>query len=201
MTEPTFHESLLYSGTTFHLRCSHPEATLQGLYDAYEPYMDMIIVCQETGKTGLLHFHCLLHKQELHRETIKDILKETYPTVRGNKDYSISLSRNKQQLTKYLLKDGNYKYKGFPSRFIQKMEVLSYSTNEMKRRFQILKDKVTLKEISLSDYMLECINIKVEYEQPLYRNHMSAHFLQIAIKLGDLTPEQLVQQLDPRREF
>jgi len=120
------------------------------------------------------------------KANIKKVVLDLYPAATGNAGHSIKIARSKQCLAQYVLKDGLFKQKGFTQEFIDKAKLLSFNHKDAKKQFVLLLNKVIVGEISYVEYTREFCHLKAVSGQNVYRHHIHAHFLSIAMRLGEL---------------
>lgn len=177
-------EQILKLGKIHHVRITCDTLSMDKTFAAFK-HCNGVIVSQEGGQDKRLHQHLLI-LNEMTRQHIKDILKEVYPELKGNKSYSITEARDKKQLLKYVLKDGNYMHKGFTTEFIERMKKLSHNNESTKKKFQVYLDQVLTGQIDLSEYSENIIRTKAEMLQPFYVNHHIAHVKSVGMHIGEI---------------
>lgn len=167
---------------------------IEKTFKHFEKYNKYIISQEGDDLNTRIHQHILLETEEL-RDDIAKHIRHLYPDAIGNKGIYIRPSRDKMQLAKYTLKEGNYLYKGFSEKFINEKFKCSKAKTDLKKDITALEDKLILREIHIEKFIKEFIELKVKYDQPLYVNHIRAYCLKMAVKSGAYTSDQLAQNV------
>lgn len=137
------------------------------------------------------HLHVLVQtlkgvwfdKSEGSKTLIARVLKEKYG-LKGNKDYSVALAREPNQLKKYVLKDGNYKFKGFKEDVINLFRLCSNKKGKDKlaKELQQLEEDYFQGEMSTEELYEKFIALKLSYGQNIYWNHTDAYIQKLQMK-------------------
>lgn len=139
-------------------------------------YDKWIISEEGDGDHTRLHHHIIIStKQDIKRDTIRQHIKEVYPTLKGNKSIYIQPCKDKKQLTKYTLKEGQYKYNGFSKDFIKNMERCASPKTDLKKNIQDIEDQYILGQLDDKEFLSKYIQLKALHDQPLYLNHIQAY--------------------------
>lgn len=95
------------------------------------------------------------------RQRVKDFFQ-----VKGS-DYSVSKKKTTvKKLTTYLLKEGNYFYKGFQDSFIEDLKKLAFkNSKDFRAKYYELDDEYLLTDMSDSEYISRFIDLKLEQRQ------------------------------------
>lgn len=181
----------------------HLRITKQIPYNSVKKFLDensmrYILTIEKEPK---VHYHILLEYQEedKNHNKLRYQLKKVL-SVAGNKDYSLSTVRNKNQLMKYILKEGNeYSVKDIPDEIIKLMK--KCSNKKGKRNFAI--ELAELEERFLSDstfmslttFAEKLVLLKVSYGQSLYSNHIKAYLSKMRIKKNPREVKNYVDNL------
>lgn len=196
-------ELFFSSARCYHLRVTHPDGCKRDELYALYAWVSYVIVCTEISKKGVVHNHLLLGEDESVdntqlKEQIVKVLKEKYPENKGNKFYECTVAKDKDSLRKYVVKDGDYIYKGFTKSFMDDTFKVSYSKDKFKAQYKKLREDVLVKRISLSKYCEALIQLKADSEQGIYLNHIEAHVRAIGIKVGEIEPRTMSDRVMER---
>lgn len=162
---------------TFHIRLTL-KSELENIIDFIETSITKkYIICDE-----LTHYHCLAETQMSKKEIVR-VIKEKL-NLKGNADFSVIKAKSKQQLKKYILKDGNYKYKGFTDEEIKLLRKQSFKKGIDK--LQIVLEGYEIEyyngDISFTQFGERYIQLKIEYNQNIHGNHVKAYLTKIKMK-------------------
>lgn len=188
-----------HGGTVYAVRLSHIDGlNLDQVFNHFSPMVQRLIVSMEgeEGSTTAPHIHMLIKQNGMEKDQIKEELKKLYPTLSGNRQFMIKKADSPSQLLKYTVKEGEFKYKGFTSQFIATATFLSRPKTNMKDEFRKLQDKVRLKQITFSNYILEYIKLKVKHGQTMYTHHIAAHMRQVALEVGEYKYENYAEKIE-----
>lgn len=159
---------------------SFKELDIQVTLKMLEPYR--YIVSEEgDGVTTKYHQHIIL-VSELETEEIRQLIKKFYPGCKGNSCLYIKASKDKTQLAKYTLKEGNYKYKGFSEKYIQDTFKTSSPKTDLKKDVRDLEDKYILDIIDIVKFTEQYLLLKAKHDQPIYMNHVEAYLRKMKLK-------------------
>lgn len=177
------------SHTCFHIRLTDSELNLQQSYDHFKKYKFLIVSQEGDGKEKQFHQHILLadvftENVEATKTILREVLRQAYPHLKGNKNLSIKLARDKKALASYVMKEGSYLTHGFSDRFIKAAIVLAYRTDTLKKKYKELTDSLSLGQIGLYQYSNQLLELKAQHDQPIYVNHHNAHIVMKAVKHG-----------------
>ncbi len=181
------------------IRITLDDVDLDKTYKLFDHY-SKFIVSEEGGTDATkLHHHILLESDDT-ADQIKERIRVVYPLAKGNKAIYTKPSRDKRQLAKYTVKEGNYKYKGFTEQFITETFKCSKAKTDLRKQVTDNEDELILHKIEFNKFVENYINIKVKHDQPLYSNHIKAYCLKVGIRSGHYLArhyqESLVQQMD-----
>lgn len=142
------------------------------------------IISEEGSEDGAVkyHQHIVLVTYDRTLEDIRKIIKDTYPDCNGNKCLYLKPVKDKKQVSKYTLKDGEYYYQGFSDDYINKMFKLSSPKTKLKDRIVKNQDDYIMGEIDFEEFIQEYIMIKADHDQPLYMNHIEAYARKLKVK-------------------
>lgn len=110
------------------------------------------------------HYHCYIVTDK-DRVMIRSMVNEELE-LKGNGQFSIAEVRKVQQMKKYILKDGYYRYKGFSDNEIHKLKRCSTKKGMSKlgEAIQVLEDKyLTDARYNHFEFMTDVIKLKVSY--------------------------------------
>jgi len=111
-----------------------------------------VLTSEEYSSNGVKHFHAFLEIPiELARSRfrkLKDQLKEQWPVLTSNADYSVSSARYTEQLASYVVKDGRYLSKGFKTSELKKIEASSYKKFN---QAEYAKDVMNIRQLYVHD--------------------------------------------------
>lgn len=148
------------------------------------------IICDEIS-----HYHCYCIIQMKKPELITHI--KTLFNVKAEK-YSCVLVRKPKQMKKYILKDGNYAYNGFTDDEIQILRKCSNKkgTDKFKKELDILEEEYfTSKYNTIHTFATKYVQLKINYGQNIYGNHIKAYILKIKFKKNPLEIHNYVDEL------
>lgn len=155
-----------------------------------------IIVAEENTRSGKIHQH-LLVSDKVHIDDIKKKLVDEYGPIKGNKQWAITNVKDKSpQIFKYIVKDGNFRYKGFSKTLMDAAVKCSSHKGDVKKEFADLEDAVKLGQISFDMFMERNIELRIKHDQNLYTQHIVAYFRKIAIKTGELKVSEYCRNLN-----
>lgn len=194
----------------YHIRITLEELDMHQTFKILSDIAQYLIVSEEYSKEGKLHQHILFGADESVDNTnpggVRDIIRcriyNCYPVLKDfkqdkhnmNKYYSIKEAKNKTQLKKYVLKEGNYLYKGFTKEDIDINFKLSF-TQDSKKRFNEIREQLIKGQITLEQYAEEYIKAKAVAEQNIYMNHVVAHVLTMGVKIGEIDSKKLSERI------
>jgi len=159
--------------------------TTKNIFSPFKLY----IISEETSKKDVYHQHFVVGDYEITELQITELIRKSYPDLKGNKCVYVKIARNPKQLMKYTLKEGKFITKGFSKSFIDDACKMSRSKEHMKDEFIALEERLILKKIGMRKFMEDYIRLKVMHAQPLYDNHLIAYFKRMAIQSGELNVE------------
>lgn len=142
------------------------------------------ILCDE-----LNHYHCYFETQ-----TSKKILREliTGFAGSGNEHYQLTAAKNTRQLKKYILKDGNYTYKGFSDDEIEIFHKLSNKKGmtKLQKELDLLLEKYYGNNLFSTRQLIKSILLlKDSYGQPTNPNTLANRIAMYErIKTKNYTP-------------
>lgn len=181
MPQPTLPETLELFEAWWAIRITVEELDLEKTFKLFS-YAQKFIVSEEgDGDNTRIHHHILLVTDET-SDQIKVRIREVYPTAKGNKSIYTKPSRDKRQLAKYTVKEGNYKYKGFTEKYIQDTFKCSKAKTDLKKDIDKLEEDYILDKIGSLVFLEKYIELKVKHDQPLYTNHIKAYMMKMMIK-------------------
>lgn len=124
----------------------------------------------------LTHYHCLIYT-ETKITHMRKILKES--NYCGNGKYSLAKVKAKSQMIKYVLKDGHYIYKGFPSEMIESLSLQSYNKDkeQFSKELHSIEEEYYKSTRHDAHRIFGCafLQLKAKYNQRLYGNHIKAY--------------------------
>lgn len=159
----------------------------------------MLVISQETSP--VLHLHGIIGQKKEKEENENDIaikqllrtrIQEIYPGAKGNKHLYTSKVTKKQSIFKYTLKEGNYKFQGLSKSFIKEQEKLSSTKEHLNEKVIQNEENLILGKISFLQFKIQYINIKVDHNQNLYRNHIKSYFLRFQFKSDRMSIEDWI---------
>lgn len=200
MPQSTIVDTFFHQTPCYHVRITSDLVDLEKTFEAFVDKANFLIVSQEgTVGTSHLHQHILLgsffFKDRVGKQAIKDIVLELYPSAIGNAGHSIKVARSKQCLAQYVLKDGCYKTHGFTSEFLAKAKLLSYNHKASKHAFVELMNRVILGELTLLEYACGYWKLKADSGQPIYKHHVQAHLVSVAVRIGEISPHSAAERM------
>lgn len=162
------------------------------------------IISKEYSKTRGEHFHCYLVFEDAkdllknREQGIRDIFIKRFNIQDANSDYSFSPRRNENQLKKYVLKDGQYRYKNIPK---DEIEALVKASNK-KGKDQFGEDLTRLednylksKDMTIKSFYHSFVKLKVSYGQNIYPSHCDAYVYKIQFKKD---PRKIIDFVESR---
>ncbi len=213
MAQLTLVETFLLLNNVWHIRLKkHESLDLDKTFTLFQGY-SMVLVSHEggSGTKKDYHQHVLLvsnSKEELKytNDTIRlkswtilrALIATVYPDLKGNKHVSIAPARNEKSLASYVVKDGEYAYKGFTKEFIDKAIQLSYNNDLSKKKFVVLKELVLTGGINLHEYSRRVLILKGDMLQPIYCSHHVAHVRSVGVKTKSIDVDTLNDKLMER---
>lgn len=165
--------------------------TFQLLKDSF----GSMIMNQESK--GSMHIHALLASEKIiTQKQIVVILKTLYPELGGNKTFSCVIARNRKSLASYVIKESDeYLYTGFTNDIVKAFKKLSYNLDAFSINQKKLIERIELRQITLSRYCVEHVQLKADHHQPLYPAAIRAHCTSVGVKTGYLTAESLARHI------
>lgn len=186
---------LIKQSNAYHIRITTDNVDLKKSYQAFQAYNYLIISNEGSTEETRKHQHIFIAHPDITKEQIRSIILDLYPEAKGNKGHSIKLARKTIELISYVLKEGGYMYKGFTQQFIADAKKLSYKKDGFKKEYKQLTNELQLNQISLRTYTRRLLDLKAQYNQPIYLNHIKSHILTMGIKTGDFNATDLTDQL------
>lgn len=147
----------------------HLRLTLESDLDTVSRNIDNLcnqyIISQELSNAGKMHYHCFLVCDKS-RDFMRKFITEKFE-VKGNKDYSLAPVKSARQMKKYVLKDGNYRYKGYDWQEIKVLEKSSSKKidEEYKNRLGEIEDEYLKYGGSMTDeeFCVRVLMLRSEY--------------------------------------
>lgn len=184
----------LRSSTVHAARIAKVEGlSMDTTFDFFKSRFEKIVVSSEGDGRGF-HLHLMLVGPATKKEILA-MITELYPTAKGNKCKYVKLAENVNQLLKYTLKEGSYRYSGFTEEFIKDMFKLSKPKTDLKLHIIELEDKLLTGKITFSQFGIQHIHLKVTHGQNLYDSHIIAYFKRMAIACGEREEEEYAHSL------
>lgn len=160
-------------------------------YAIFDEFSDKFIISQEGGTDSTkLHQHVLLVTDQTD-VFIKEQIRLVYPDAKTNKGIYCRPSRDKRQLAKYTVKEGEYLYKGFTTKYISDTFKTSIAKTDLKKEVTNNEDRYILGEITTEQFIEKYIEIKVKHDQNLYMNHIQAYITKLMVRQGSLKSSTL----------
>lgn len=121
-------------------------------------------------------------KGSIHKK-LRDWVKKTF-NVQGNGQYSIKYAKNEKQLSKYVVKDGDYKSVGFSDKELALFLLCSNKKGLSNLKVELNKIEASFfsDEIDIVELYALFVKIKIKYGQNIYPNHMDAYVMKIYFK-------------------
>lgn len=169
------------------IRITLDDINLELIYNMVKDRTKFVISEEGDGINVNVHYHIVL--LALPNETndmIKKMIKQTFPSVKGNKHLFSKLVTQLKQAIKYTLKEGNYKYKGFTEENIKELFKCSAPKTNLRKDVSDLQDDYMMKRISKEMFLEKYIELKAKHDQPIYPAHIKAYMIKMMIKTGDL---------------
>lgn len=160
---------------TFHIRLTSPNLTMEKTQQMLTDFDLYIVSSEGDGEQVSRHQHICVSHPSLDRKVLRESVSKVYPKLKGNKEISITIAKNSEQLSRYVVKDGDFTYKGFTQHQIERFCKLSYDVKKTKKKFTQIMELYKLGQIDIQEYAERYIQIKCESNQPLYTNHFRAH--------------------------
>lgn len=163
------------------LESFHIRLTLQSDLDKIKKFIETItkkyIICDE-----LTHYHCYAVTQMVKKEIVREVKNKLQ--LKGNEQFSVIKVKNKNQMKKYILKDGNYIYKGFSENEIEILRKLSFKKgiDKFQTQLETLEQQFYEKQIGFSKFGELYVQLKIDYGQKLYGNHIKAYLNRVRMK-------------------
>lgn len=183
MKQLTIPETLQNFESWWAIRITVDDLDLEKTYKLFNHYDKFIVSEEGDGLNTRLHHHIILVTTES-SDQIKDKIREVYPDAKGNKCIYCKPSRDKRQLAKYTVKEGNYKYKGFSDKFIEEAFLVSNPKTNLSTEINELEEQYILHKIESQEFLEKYILIKTKHNQPLYSNHIKSYMMKMMIKAG-----------------
>lgn len=151
-----------------------------------------ILLCSAEGETRKFHIHGVVamatsSSPENFPLYVRTKLKELYPMARGIKCIYVRLSKNKKQLLKYTLKEGQFQYQGFRKELIEKCYLLSSVKENLNKKIQDNEELLLTKKINYTRFVTTHLEIIVSHNQNLYVNHVKSYFNKMKLKSGEIS--------------
>jgi hypothetical protein len=156
---------------------------------------DQYIISHEVS-----HYHCYLvtdvTRKDL-RSAVNEVLK-----LKGNGQFSIADVRKPQQMKKYILKDGNFRFRGYTE---QEIKILRLCSN--KKGMDKYSDELSVleenfysdKSITLESYMVSVVNLQLSYGMKPVRNRLQSYARYVEMKRSPARVRSYVRELlEPR---
>lgn len=174
---------------SFHIRL-----TLKSNLDTIQSFVNKIgskyIICDE-----LTHYHIYLQTQTTKKEIIIKIKEQL--NLKGNEQFSVVVVKNKQSMKKYILKDGRYVFRNFTDKEIEILRKLSFKKgiDKLKISLDKFEEDYYSGEIVFTTFACKYINLKIEYGQNIYGNHIKAYLNRIKMKKNPSYVREYVEEL------
>ncbi len=182
--------SFFKANTCYHIRITHDKLTLKDTYKLFNKYNYVIV-----GQEGELDDEKRFHQHVLVAHPFTTSLKETKRELRavlsgipllpkGNTSHTITVARDKKALGSYVIKEGQYKQRGFSAKFMRALIALSYRTDTLDKKYKGIQEDLTLGLIDLRTYSNRILSLKGEHNQPIYlTSHHTAHVMSQGIRV------------------
>lgn len=181
-------------GTWWAIRLTVDDLEIEKTQQLFEYATRYIISTEGDGDNTRIHHHIILVTEET-SDQIKLRIREVYPTAKGNKCLYCKPSKDKTQLAKYTLKEGNYVYKGFTDKFIADTFKLSTNKTDRKKDLISLEEAYIMENLTSSQFLEQYILYKVKYDQPLYSNHIQAYMMKMMIRANKLSVQSYADSI------
>ncbi len=169
---------------TLHIRITKYGLTMDKIEEEIKKiYSTMYLIAQEKKGQKGEHFHIVMQTQTNLKELkikIKDIFALT-----GNKEYSVTIVRSKNQVIKYLLKDDDaIRSVGIPEDVLILMKACSNKKGKKNLMIElnVLEEKYLGNELTSKSFGISFIELKIDYGQNLYGNHIKAYLTKMELK-------------------
>ena len=90
------------------------------------------------GPNGV-HIHGMIGNNHITTQKVREYIKKMYPDAKGNKCLSVTIVKDVKQMSKYILKEGKYQYKGFDADFIRTMHKCSNKKEKIAEKIHQMK--------------------------------------------------------------
>lgn len=187
-------------GNWWAIRITTDNMTLERTASIFKDNDKYIISQEGDDDTTRLHHHVVLASDES-SEDIKSKIRQVYPEAKGNKCIYVKPSRDKRQLAKYTLKEGNYIYKGFSEQFIKEHFRLAVAKTDLKKEITANEEIYILGIITTEQFVERYIDIKVKHDQPLYTNHIVAYVRKMMVRSGNLKSKNYAKDIIYQIEY
>lgn len=141
-----------------------------------------LIAHEKKGKKGE-HFHIVIQTQKTKKE-LTTVIKLKFE-LSGNKEYSVTIVRNKNQVIKYLLKDDDTtRSQGLSEEVLELMKKCSNKkgVKNLMEELNVLEEKYLGFELGTESFGIAFIKLKISYGQNLYGNHIKAYLKKMELK-------------------
>lgn len=153
------------------------------------------IVVSDEGSGKRHHQHILVACNELEAEDVRKELKKCYPDAVGNKYIYVQVAKDKNQLMKYTLKEGQYLVHGFSEELVYDMLKCSIKKTDMRSQFSTLAETYYLDQITFLEFMTQYIQLKADHDQPLYMSHLEAYFRAMSVRGDPRRAKEMAEKL------
>lgn len=175
------------------------------VWDQFPKY---IIGHEIAPKTKKEHYHICLgvddktfdnftkQKHSTRNYELSLYIKEHY-SVTGSQ-YSTSIARDSRTLCKYVLKEGDFIYKGFEDTLIAQFSKSSYKKDkkQLQQEFNELDESFLNSEMSTLKYFIKFMKIKTSYGQSINKNYMMEHLRILHFKRDEQALREYASRID-----
>jgi len=145
------------------IRLTSPTATFEEIREIFDPISDKYIIALENANSR--HFQCYVNYiqlDDLKNSKLRYLLKSL--GYKGNEKLSITKKKS-DNLCSYVLKDGNYIYKGFTDEQIKDLVEKSYEKPvSYKKQKQILLQTYLDDKIKQDELIIGLIQLTTRFE-------------------------------------
>lgn len=153
------------------------------------------IISEEGGEGGTRYHQHIVWVIQKEIKEVREIVREFYPEIKGNKCLYIKEARDKKKSASYTVKEGKFVSNKFSPEYIKRVLKTSCKKEDMKKKFGRLDDKFILDEIDQYEYLSQRMILKAQHDQNIYINHERAYFNKMMVRKDPKKAYQLVSQI------
>ena len=157
-------------------------------------YTNKYIISSEVG-----HYHCYIVTKTTRKDLRLDV--NEHLALKGNGQFSIADVRKPQQMKKYILKDGYYRYKGFSDAEIEKLKKTSHKKGMSKyaESLTALEDDYLTSDCmytsSINSFMRSVVELQLSYGMKPNYGRLSSYLRYIKMKKNARYIDDFVQEI------